>query len=305
MQLTKNVNDVLSRRQLLKAMVAFSTTAGLGLSGIVSAAETKQVGTPQYPLWTMEKAGQTVYLVGQTPPRSTAWSDARIEGLVNSCGEIWTETNQIRRNKPQAKYLMNPTKSLSDQLSAADLSRVKQAIEVAKVQMAQVAPLRPWTAAMTIEWAYFQAEKLEVQGTVESVLLRAAKIANIPHLSEFETQDDVAQFMGEMSDQEDVQFLQYTLDRILAGTVENERVYSAWARGDMGPATEFIANIQRNQPELYAKQMTGRNRSWLPRFDAMHKKAKPSLVIVGLFHMVGPDSLVEQLKKDGWSVRRT
>jgi uncharacterized protein YbaP (TraB family) len=305
MQITKNPNEAVSRRQMLKALAALSATAGLGLSGIASAAEQASVTTAPYPLWIVEKAGRMVYLMGQTPPRATAWSDTRIEGLVKSCGAIWTETNRVHRKdaKPQPQYLMDPKKPLIEQLSAANFARVKQALDLAKVPMEQIAPLRPWAAGMTIEWAYFQAAKLNVEGTAESVLLRIAKAANVPQLSEFETQEDTTQFMGEMSAQEDVQFLEYTLDRILAGKEENERVYAAWARGDAAPAVEFVAAMKRSQPDLYAKHAVGRNRNWLPRFAAMQKQAKPSLVIVGLFHMVGPDSLVEQLKADGWNVR--
>lgn len=305
MSVSRNSHNTLSRRNLLGAVVAIVAIAGIGLSGAVIAGEKTAAATTAYPLWIMEKDGHTVYLVGQTPPRNSAWRDARIEGLLNGSGEIWTETNKVRRNKPPTEYLMNPAKPLSDYLSTTDLSRVKRAAEIAQVQMEQIAPLRPWTAAATLESAYFQAEKLDLEGTVESVLLRAATLEKIPHSSEFEAQDDVVQFMGEMSAQEDVQFLQYTLDRILAGVAENERIYAAWARGDAGPATEFVASMKSAQPQLYAKHVVERNRRWLPRFDAMQKKAKPSLVIVGLFHMVGPDSLVEQLKKDGWSVRRT
>lgn len=285
--------------------MAIAASAGIGLSGTVFAAEEAATETPAYPLWIMEKDGHTVYLVGQTPPRNSAWRDARIEGLLNDSAAIWTETNQVRRNKPPTEYLMNPAKPLSDYLSTTDLSRVKRAAEIAQVPMEQIAPLRPWTAAAALESAYFRAENLDLEGTVESVLLRAATLAKIPHSSEFETQDDVVKFMGEMSAQEDVQFLQYTLDRVLAGAADNERIHAAWARGDAGPATEFVARMKSGQPQLYAKHVVERNRRWLPRFDAMQTKAKPSLVIVGLFHMVGPDSLVEQLKKNGWRVRRT
>ncbi|MBC3875552.1 TraB/GumN family protein [Undibacterium flavidum] len=306
MQITKNQQNALSRRQVLKAMAAFSAAAGFELSGLVSAAEKEAIGTKSWPLWKVEKAGHTVYLMGQTPPRATAWSDTRIESLVKICGTIWTETNRIHRQNPKAlalKYGLDPKKPLSEWLSAADLTRVKQAAELAKLPLEMIAPLRPWLAASMIESAYFQAMKLDEQGTAESVLLRSAQIAKVPQASEFETQDDVLQFMGEMSAQEDVQFLQYTLNHILAGTIENERVYSAWAHGDTTPAAEFVDAMKRSQPDLYAKHVVGRNRNWLPRFAAMQKQTAPSLVIVGLYHMVGPDSLVEQLKADGWRLQ--
>lgn len=306
MQITNNPNEDLSRRQVLKAMAAFSVTAGLGLSGFVSAEEKESVVTSSWPLWAVEKAGSTVYLMGQTPPRATAWRDTRIEALVKTCGAVWTETNQVRRQDTKTlifKYGLDLKKPISERLSAADWTRLKQAAELAKVPLESIAPMRPFLAAFTIESAYFAAMKLDEQGTAENVLLRSAKMANVPQSSEFEAQDDVIQFMGEMSAQEDMQFLQYTLNNILAGTTESERIYSAWARGDVTPTAEFLDKMKRTLPDVYAKHMVGRNRNWLPRFAAMQKNAKPSLVIVGLYHMAGPDSLVEHLRTDGWTVR--
>jgi uncharacterized protein YbaP (TraB family) len=306
MHIPKIPNSTLPRRQILKALAAFSVTAGLGRSGLASGAEKDSVATAPWPLWTAQKAGRVVYLMGQTPPRATAWSDTRIEGLAKTCGAIWTETNQLHRKDTKTlvfKYGLDLKQPLSERLSAADLTRVKQAAELAKLPLEAIAPMRPWLAATTIESAYFEAMKLDQHGTAEHVLLRSAKLLKVPQASEFPTQDDVIQFMGEMSAEEDLQFLQYTLDHILEGSTENERVYAAWARGDTKPAAEFVDNMKRTQPDLYAKHVVGRNRNWLPRFTAMQKKAKPSLVIVGLYHMAGPDSLVEQLKADGWRVQ--
>ncbi|WP_395011150.1 TraB/GumN family protein, partial [Undibacterium sp.] len=256
--------------------------------------------------WIVEKTGSTVYLMGETPARATAWSDVRIEALVKTCATVWTETNQTRHKNPKelvAKYGLDTSKPITERLSANDLTRLKQVAELAKFPLEALAPMKPWLAAFTIESAYFESLKLDEQGTAERILLRSAKALKIPHASEFQSQDDLIEFMGGMSAQEDMQFFQYTLDHILAGHTENERIYAAWARGDSGPADEFVANVKRVQPDLYAKHMVARNRSWLPRFAAMQKQSKPSLVIVGLYHMAGPDSLVEQLKVDGWRVR--
>lgn len=306
MRITKNPNRVSSRRRLLKVMAAFAATSGLGNSGLAFSTEKNSQATVAWPLWVAKKTGSSVYFMGETPARTTAWSDARIEALVKSCAEVWTETNQVRHKNPKelvAQFGLDMSKPINERLSANDLTRLKKVAELAKFPLEALAPMKPWLAAFSIESAYFSSMKLNEQGTAERVLLRSTSALKIPHSSEFQSQDDLIEFMGGMSAQEDLQFLQYTLDHILAGSVENERIYEAWARGDSGPADEFVANMKRVQPDLYAKHIVGRNRNWLPRFAAMSKKSEPSLVIVGLYHMAGPDSLVEQLKTDGWRVR--
>lgn len=306
MQIAKNSSDMSSRRQFLRVMAVVSATASFGLSGSAIGMKKDSHTAVGWPLWIVEKAGCAVYLMGETPARATAWSDARIEALVETCAEVWTETNQIRHKNTKelvAKYGLDTSKPITERLGDSDLTRLKQVAELAKFPFEALAPMKPWLAAFTIESAYFESIKLNEQGTAERVLLRSAKALNIPHASEFQSQDDLIEFMGGMTVQEDIQFLQYTLGHILTGNAENERIYAAWARGDRGPADEFVANMKRVQPDLYAKHIVARNRSWLPRFAAMQKKSKPSLVIVGLYHMAGPDSLIEQLKQDGWRVR--
>lgn len=306
MQITGKTHSMPSRRLFLRAMAAISATAGFGLSSYAAEMKTEPHTAVAWPLWIVEKAGRTVYLMGETPARATAWSDARIESLLKTCGEVWTETNQVRHKNPKelvGKYGLDMSKPINEKLSANDLNRLKQVAELAKFPLEALSPMKPWLAAFTIESAYFSSMKLDEQGTAERVLLRIAKELNIPHASEFSSQDELIEFMGGMSAQEDLQFLQYTLDHILAGIAENERIYAAWARGDSQAAEAFVANMKREQPDLYAKHMVSRNRSWLPRFAEMQKKSKPSLVIVGLYHMAGPDSLLEQLIADGWHVR--
>lgn len=301
-----NRAGVSSRRQFIAG--AFATPLAIGaLESSVALAEELPTGshTP-WPLWALQKSGQVVYLTGQTPPRPTAWSDARIEKLIESCGAIWTETNNVFRDDPRSlvrKYGLNLESPLSKSLTISDYADLKRAAEIAKISLESMEPMRPWLAASQIESAYFREMGLKEQGTAERVLLSKVDLSKIRHSSEFGTQDDVVQFMGAMSKDEDIQFLQYTLKQVIAGTSESERIFRAWAAGDQAPAAEFVSEMKRLQPNLYAKHVIGRNGNWLPRFAEMQKEAKPSFVVVGLFHMAGPDSLVEYLKQDGWKAK--
>ena len=117
MQITKNPNDKSSRRQFLRITAAISATAGFGLSGLAVAMKKDSQAAVAWPLWKVEKAGSTVYLMGETPARATAWSDARIEALVKTCAEVWTETNQIRHKNPKElvdKYGLDTSKPITE-----------------------------------------------------------------------------------------------------------------------------------------------------------------------------------------------
>lgn len=295
-----------SRRQIIAGAFAAPLSISALKSNLALAEELQPGSRAPWPLWSLRKSGQAVYLTAQTPPRPTAWSDTRIEKLIESCGAIWTETKSVWRGNPDTlvrKYGLNLESPLSKSLAGPDYAGVRKAAETAKISLDSIEPMRPWLAATEIESAYFREMGLKEQGTAERVLLSKVSSDKIRHASEFDAQDDVITFMGEMSKEEDVQFLQYTVNQVISGTSESERIYGAWANGNRAPAAEFVAEMKRSQPSLYAKHVVGRNKDWLPRFAEMQKEVKPSFVVVGIYHMAGPDSLVEYLKQDGWEAK--
>lgn len=261
---------------------------------------------PGWPLWVVEDRGGRVYLTGETPARATPWHDARIQGLVGQCGALWTETNQTRHDDVQALIRrdgMDTATPLLAKLGAADRERVAAAAALAKTPLDALATMRPWLAAFALEQAYYGEQNFPESGTAEKVLLPDAQRAGLALSSEFATQGDVIAFLGAMSPREDLQYLQYTLDHILDGTPANERVYEGWAHGDFSGAAAMVERMRTQQPELYKKHVIGRNQAWVPRIEAMLGDAKPALVVVGLYHAAGPDSVQAQLRARGLTVR--
>jgi uncharacterized protein YbaP (TraB family) len=52
-------------------------------------------------------------------------------------------------------------------------------------------------------------------------------------------------------------------------------------------------------PALYQSLLVGRNRKWIARIERLLDDDKNYLVIVGTAHLVGRDSVIDLLKKDG------
>lgn len=286
---------VLNRRQSLLAMPA----AALCASGPARAADTG------WPLWVIKSGGGTVYLMGETPPRRTDWHDARIEALVPECGAVWTETNHTLRGSIDdlmKRYGLSG-KTLDTQLSAADHERLVKAAKLANTPFDQIEPLHPWVAAQTLESAFYTAAGFKGMAA-ENVLVAQAQKTSIPVSSEFAAQDDVIVWFSTMTPEQDVQYLQYTLDEILQGAEENDRVFEDWGHGDDARARAWMARQKRLYPALYSKIAVERNKGWVPRIQKMLTASKPSLMITGLYHLVGPDSVHAQLRASGLTTTR-
>jgi uncharacterized protein len=177
-----------------------------------------------------------------------------------------------------------------------------KAAEVAQVPLASLATLRPWVAGGVLEDGYYKARGMS--DAADKILVAKATSAGVPVSSEFPVKDDVIEWFGAMSPEQDIEFLRYSLDMILAGPAVNERIFAAWARGDAGPAADRVAGFKRLYPNLYPKIVVERNNGWIPRFNTMLANKTPALVITGLYHLVGPDNLLLKLRAAGLRVRQ-
>ena len=79
----------------------------------------------------------------------------------------------------------------------------------------------------------------------------------------------------------------------------------SWMTGDEAGIDEFLAvNMRKEFPKLYEKLLTDRNRNWIPRLEALMNSGKRTLVIVGVGHLVGEESVISLLKSRGYKIKK-
>jgi uncharacterized protein YbaP (TraB family) len=302
--------DVVTNRALYRPAVNYDrrdAIASLLAVPIALAAGTSSFAeTVEYPVWVIETEGGRVYLLGHTPPRAKEWSDSRIEGMLRSCGSLWNETNQIDHTDAQGlmqRYGIDPNKPLNTWLSPLDRDRLSQAAKIAGVPEGALQPFRPWLAGQALEGAFFSTKGVSGRNA-DAVLVSEASEAGLPVSSEFATKEDAARWFGDFSSTQEVQYLRYILDEILTGHDEGQRIYADWARGKDASAANWVAKMKRLYPELYRSIVLTRNQGWVPRIRSMLTQPKPTMIVVGLYHLVGPDSIQAQLRATGLHVRR-
>jgi uncharacterized protein len=292
---------VLTRREILISLgaltIGFAGRTALGASNPAS---------PAWPVWSVEGYGGKAYLVGETLPRPTDWCDGRIEALVPGCGMLWTETNQIFRGDRKELLTRNGIDTatpLLAGLSTEDRLRLEKAATLCKVPLASMTNFKPWLAGATLEEAFFEVMGLSGRAP-DRVLSAEAKTAGIPLFSEFEVKDDVVTWFGTMSPQQDLQFLRYILDEVLASRSDQAATFTDWGRGDFRRATGVVTRIKQIYPELYGMLVLDRNRRWVPRFTKMLSEQKPAMVVLGHLHLVGSEGVLAQLAAAGMTVQK-
>lgn len=283
------------------------TLAGLcAIAAVAAAVPPSAQPDDAWPLWVIKVGGGTVYLTGETPAGFANWRDGRIEGLAYTCGALWTEAGAAARapiGPLLVQYGSDASTPLLKRLGEADKARLVQAAALAHLPLDQLGSSRPWLAAYQLEQAYKRAMGLTGLSANE-VLAADAQTAGVPIFSEFPAQDDTIAEYGALSPEQDLQFLRYTLDNILAQPEEATRENADWARGDLERATASAIRFNRRYPELARSFFVERNRRWLPRIRAMLRQPKPSLVVVGNYHLLGPGGMLALLQAQALPAER-
>jgi uncharacterized protein YbaP (TraB family) len=289
---------ICDRRDALVALLAVPIALAAGTSAATEAA--------QYPLLEIKSGSGLVYLLGHTPPRPKDWSDSRIEGLLRTCGSLWIETNQtasVNMKDLIQQYGIDPSKPLYSWLTPSDRERLSQAAKIAGVPEDSLQPFRPWLAGQALEGAFFGARGFNGKNA-DQVLVAEAAEAGILVSSEFATKEDAARWFSDLPPEQEVQYLRYILDEILTGHDEDQLIYREWAGGKDSRAAESVAKMKKLYPELYRSLVVSRNRAWVPQIRSMLTQPKPTMVVVGMYHMAGPDNIQAQLRANGLRVKR-
>jgi uncharacterized protein len=201
------------------------------------------------------------------------------------------------------RYGVDSNKPLHTWLSPADRDRLSQAAKIAGVPEDALQPFRPWLAGQVLEGAFFSARGVNGRNA-DAVPVSEASEAGLSVSSEFATKEDAARWSSDFTPIQEVQYLRYILDEILSGHDEGQRIYADWARGKASRAGGWVARMRRLYPDLYRSIVITRNQDWVPRIQSMLTQRTHAMIVVGLYHLVGSDSIQAQLRANGLHVGR-
>jgi len=288
-----------TRRQMLRYLPA----AAVGSAALAAHAESAD----RFPLWEISLGRGKVFLLAHTPPRSTAWKDAHVEALLRGCGHLWNETNHRGKTDDvqglMQEYGLARGQSLEARLDAGQRARLAAAAKAVSLPLESLAPFRPWLAAQELEGALFSAAPFN-KPNADQVLVARAQSLSIPVSSEFPTLTDAARWFAGLSPTAEMQYLLYIIDEVLTGHERGQHIYAEWDSGNSEPARIWMSRMARDYPELYRAINVQRNQLWVPRVHRMLNATRPTMIVVGLYHLVGPDSMLVQLGTSGTRLRR-
>jgi uncharacterized protein YbaP (TraB family) len=273
------------------------------LGWALGAASTAQADSTLHCLWELHGKHNTVYLLGSihtlrasdyplAPVVLDAYRDAK--SLV-----MEIDLDELDSAQVQSEMLASATlpdgKNLRDIMGAARYAHAQSLAQEAGLDLSTFDQFAPWFVAEAISQMQLMQLGFDPSSGVEMYFLGRARTDG-KSIAGLETAHDQLALFESMPMETQANYLVSSLEQ--AHDLAKEMV-RAWQRGDMSWfETELKSDLGRD-PAVYQSLLVARNRKWIARIERLLDDDENHLVIVGTAHLVGRDSVIDLLKKDG------
>jgi uncharacterized protein YbaP (TraB family) len=261
-------------------------------------------------LWLVEHKGAKTYIFGFGDAEDRSWFSTNVQAAFKESKEVWFETpqgpisdqDQAEDDRLEQQLGHDDKRSLFDVLGPGIGARTLALMQELGVSRNEVEHLRPWLAYFTINsafWRHYPAKAEEFADQVLSgMALQEKKIIR----SEYAKPQDTTRWFAALSDEAQREHMEDLLDYIDDEKAGRNQQNSAWITGH--PDTRFIDRMRQKRPAMYKEFQVDRNQQWAERIAGFDANDSPYLVVIGLNHVLGPDSLLQCLDRIGIPARR-
>jgi uncharacterized protein YbaP (TraB family) len=193
-------------------------------------------------------------------------------------------------------------KDIESEISPVTFALLKKNAWRSQVRFEVLRHYRPWAIALRL---------LAGQGplgpssprSMDAYLSREAQRSG-KEVGGLETVDEHVAFWREMVESDGENLLLYALrhDKAVAALLDKTR--KAWKRGDIAALAATNTRLHRASPGLAQKLLDRRNASWVMRIEAEMKSGKPTAIVAGAGHFLGPEGVLELLRERGYRIER-
>ena len=300
------------RKPKKAALVWLAIAIGLSLGAAKLAAQESPATreTSRSCLWQVSSEKGTLFLLGTvhllkpgthivTPAAETAFRQAQTILLELDLDEA--ESPASRQLFARKALLQGET--LEAKVSSETLALAKEKTEAMGLAFDRLRNLKPWSLSLSLTLFKLQTLGFDPEHGVDRYYFEQGKQAG-KKMGALETMEYQLDLFDGMSDRLQEEFLLQTLGELDRLGEETEQLVKAWSGGEVEVLEELMRKSFEDYPNLYQRLVVDRNKNWVLRTAPLLDRPGTTLVVVGTLHLVGADSVVELLKKQGYSVKQ-
>ena len=260
-------------------------------------------------LWTVDSQSNKIYLLGSLHllKQDSYPLAAAIEKAYADSRVIIFETDIAALQEPglQARILelgIYPAdQNLLDNLDGNTRQLLEKKMSLIGLPLAQFSRFKPWFVALTLTTLELQRLGYNPQYGIDVYFFNRANTDG-KEISFLEPAEFQINLLGNMVEQDQNDFLNQTLkDLEVVSELAGDLVRS-WKDGEADRLHELLSKSFKNYPHLHDRLLIQRNKNWIQKIEGAMQLNKNVLFVVGAGHLVGPQSVVDLLKKKGYEV---
>mgnify|MGYP001035181287 CR=1 FL=1 len=285
----------------MKRLIAGSVLAMLWYGWAVAAA----------PVWKAQKEGEVIYLGGTFHLLTEADYPlpAEFDRAYKASDVLVFETDIALLQEPAtqqkllARAVYSDGSTIDQHLSPkvyAELSAYCEANDIPLQALRQVRPSLLMVTLTIMELNRLGVVRQGVDQYFHDLARQEGK-----RIEKLETVDEQLDYLVTMADGYEDDFVTYSLRDLKKSREKFDAMSAAWRRGDDGKLAELLAaDFRKEEPRLYRKLITERNRKWLPLIADGGKPRRTKFILVGAAHLVGEEGIIAALRKKGYRVEK-
>jgi len=262
-------------------------------------------------LWKVSYEGKTLYLGGTVHVLRAAdfpLPDA-FEKAFASADTLVFETDMAALRSPEvlnrlrSQLMLPPGKTLQTVLSGQTYAALTKYVQKQDIPMELFERMKPSMVAVTLLNIRLEDLGMDHPGVDDYYFQKASKAAK--RIQWFESPEIQTAMLASLGSEDADRMIQQTMNEAEEYGQILEKVIDAWRRGDTALLEQFGRKyLLLESPDDYRRLIVDRNRQWMGKLKTMIGSRETELVLVGALHLVGPDGLVEQLKRKGYRVEQ-
>jgi len=281
----------------------------LCLGSVPAEARAPEAGRPA--LWAVSDADTTIYLFGTIHllPDNFQWRTTKFNEAVTGSQQLMVETIVDDKNPTKLMSVMagmafaKDLPPLRDRVPPAQRPALDAAVKKSGMPVQALDQMKTWAAAFILLGNRYRELGLKGGEGVESVLRNDFSGAGKP-IGELESNAEQLGFFDRLPEPAQRQLLEGAIEQGNGMDIEFKGMLKAWSRGDVtGIARTFDKDLS-GSPALQHALIQQRNANWSKWIEQRMAEPGAVMIAVGAGHLAGKDSVLELLKKDGYSVRR-
>ena len=256
-------------------------------------------------LWSVQAGGGKVYLLGSVHflrqgdyPLPTAMEQAYAD---SSTVVFETDIGAMASPEVQADILRlgfyPENENIFQHLSAGTSEMLNQKLAELGFPESLVSRLKPWTTAMTLEVLTLKLMGFDEQAGVDFHFYRKAPSEG-KKVAFLETVDYQLNLLAGLDAANQDALLRQTLQELDRIEKLAPQMVTFWRSGDF----QRLGMLSPMPSHLRERLLTQRNQNWIDHIHSYLSRPENTLIVVGALHLAGPDSVVDLLRRSGYTV---